>query len=98
MHGFWFRSSLVKSDQRRRFSIRPSAEHVSACGRQNEAPRRTREKTSGTQGNPSTVFFQILKKTSERISMDTAGNRALKLVNKGAMTPQSREILQMLVW
>ena len=30
--------------------------------------------------------------------MDTAGNRALKLVNKGAMTPQSREILQMLVW
>ena len=55
MHGFWFRSSLVKSDQRRRFSIRPSAEHVSACGRQNEAPRRTREKTSGTQGNPSTV-------------------------------------------
>ena len=26
-------------------------EHVSACGRRNEAPRRTREKTSGTQGN-----------------------------------------------
>ena len=34
----------------RRSCLRPSAEHVSACGRRNEAPRRTREKTSGTQG------------------------------------------------
>ena len=34
----------------RRSCLRPSAEHVSACGRQNEAPRRTREKTSATQG------------------------------------------------
>ena len=66
--------------------LRPSAEDVSACGRRNEAPRRAREKTSGTQGNPSTVFLQILKKTSEWISMDTAGKRALKLVNKRAMT------------
>ena len=65
--------------------LRPSAEDVSACGRRNRGPRRTREKTSGTQGNPCTVFLQILKKTSERISMDTAGN-CLKLVNKGAMT------------
>ena len=30
--------------------LRPLAEHVSADGRQNEAPRRTPEKTSGTQG------------------------------------------------
>ena len=32
-------------------SLRPWAEHVSACSQQKEAPRRTREKTSGTQGN-----------------------------------------------
>ena len=35
---------------KRRSCLRPSAEYVSACGRRNEAPRRTREKTSGTQG------------------------------------------------
>ena len=34
----------------RRSCLRPSAEHMSACGLRNEAPRRTREKTSGTQG------------------------------------------------
>lgn len=28
--------------------------------------------------------------------MDTAGNRALKLVNKGAMTPQSRDFYKCL--
>ena len=46
---------VLKSDPReklRRSCLRASAEHVSACGRRNEAPRRTREKTSGTQGNP----------------------------------------------
>ena len=42
--------------------LRPSAEHVSACGRQNEAPRRTREKTSGTQGTSIWVRFQNLRK------------------------------------
>ena len=44
---------VLKSDPReklRRSCLRASAEHVSACGRRNEAPRRTREKTSGTQG------------------------------------------------
>ena len=44
---------VLKSDPReklRRSCLRPSAEHVSAYGRQNEAPRRMREKTSGTQG------------------------------------------------
>ena len=51
MRGFWFRSSL----RRRRSCLRPSAGHVSACGRRNEAPRRTREKTSGTQGTVSYV-------------------------------------------
>ena len=39
MRGFRFRSSL-----------NPLVS--SACGRRNEAPLRTREKTSGTQGNP----------------------------------------------
>ena len=38
------------SSRRRRSCLRPSAEHVSACGRRNEAPRRTREKSSGIQG------------------------------------------------
>ena len=47
---------------------------------------------------PRVTLLRFDGKSSERISMDTAGNRALKLVNKGAMTPQSREILQMLVW
>ena len=45
---------VLKSDPRdfaARVFDRPSAEHVSACGRRNEAPTRTREKTSGTQGN-----------------------------------------------
>ena len=35
---------VLKSDPRSRFSLRPSAEHVSACGRRNEAPRRTGKK------------------------------------------------------
>ena len=35
MRGFWFRPSLKKVS--------------SACGRRNEAPRRTREKNTGTQ-------------------------------------------------
>ena len=58
MRGFRFRL--------RRSCFRPSAEHVSDCGRQNEAPRRTREKASGTQGNvprqllsPYVIFLSI---------------------------------------
>ena len=36
--------------------LRPSAKHVSACGRRSEAPRRTRENTSGTQSsNPGVI-------------------------------------------
>ena len=55
MRGFRFRSSIEKlparfSSRLRRSCHWPSAEHVSACGRRNEATRRTREKTSGTQG------------------------------------------------
>ena len=38
---------VLKSDPR---------ELVSACGGRNEAPRRTREKTSGTQGKALTLF------------------------------------------
>ena len=44
--------------------LRPLAEHLPAYGRQNEASRRTREKTSGTQGsllgsnNSNTVKFR----------------------------------------
>ena len=42
---------VLKSEWPRRSCLRPLAEHVSACGRRNEASRRTREKTSGTQGS-----------------------------------------------
>ena len=56
MRGFRFRSGLLRS------CLPPSAEHVSACGRRNEAPRRTREKTSGAQGSSPrmTELIQIL--------------------------------------
>ena len=56
MRGFRVRSSLI-SDPRlfsrlHRSFLRPSAEHMSACGRHPaKALRRTREKTSGTQGS-----------------------------------------------
>ena len=54
MRSFRFRSSLKKW---------PAPPLVSsALGLRNEAPRRTREKTSGTQGNPSTVFFKFWKR------------------------------------
>ena len=49
----WTRFRLCRS------CLRPSAEHVSACGRQNEAPRRTREKTSGTQGKVFHLLDEI---------------------------------------
>ena len=42
MRGFRFRSSLKKCMAARVFGLRPNTR---------EAPRRTREKTSGTQGN-----------------------------------------------
>ena len=49
-------------------SVRPLAEHVSACGPQNEAPRRTREKTTGTQGKSPTDWSRYLRKyTTARI-------------------------------
>ena len=38
----------------------PLAEHALACGRQNEAPRRTREKTSGTQGSQGCILSPLL--------------------------------------
>ena len=50
------RSSLHRS------CLRPSAEHVSACGRRNEVPCRTREKTSGTQG----TFWRAHAKKKEK--------------------------------
>ena len=56
MRGFRVRSSLI-SDPRlfsrlRGSFLRPSAEHMSACGRHPaKALRRTREKTSGTRGS-----------------------------------------------
>ena len=43
-------SQVLRSDPLRR-CLRPSAEHVSACGRRDKAPRRKREETSGTQGS-----------------------------------------------
>ena len=42
----------------RRSCLRPLDEQVSACGRRNEAPRRTREKTSGTQGTFRVTGFR----------------------------------------
>ena len=57
MRGFRFRSSLNEWRV-----IPPSAEHVSACGRRNEAPRRTREKTSGTQGSHALQIDNIIRK------------------------------------
>ena len=57
MRGFRFRSSLNKWRV-----IPPSAEHVSACCRRNEAPRRTREKTSGTQGSHALQIDNIIRK------------------------------------
>ena len=39
--------------------FRPSAEHVSACGRRNEAHRRKREKTSVTQGSVALLRFNF---------------------------------------
>ena len=64
MRGFRFRSSVLRS------CLRPSAEHVSACGRRNEAPRCTRGKTAGTQGSSPrmTERIQILKRRLECIS------------------------------
>ena len=35
---------------------------MSACGRRNEAPRRTREKTSGTPGNHALQIYNITRK------------------------------------
>ena len=49
---------VLKSDPLRR-CLRPSAEHMSACGRRDKAPRRTREETSGTQGS---TFFTLCSK------------------------------------
>ena len=68
--GFRFRS-VLKSEVRekrkakrffsrlRRSCLQPSAEQVSACGRRNEAPGRTREKSSGTQGIPVCYHLEI---------------------------------------
>ena len=51
---FWLslkvtRSKSGFSSRLRRSCLRPLAKHVSAYGRRNEASRRAREKTSGTQ-------------------------------------------------
>ena len=37
----------------------PSVEHLSACSQRNKAPRRTRKKTSGTQGTSARDRWQI---------------------------------------
>ena len=51
---FWLSLKVTRaksgfSSRLRRLFLRPLAKHVSAYGRRNEAPRRAREKTSGTQ-------------------------------------------------
>ena len=75
MRGFRFRSKSDPHEKLRPSCLRPSAEHVSACGRRNEAPRRTREKTSGTQGthhNKSCIilvfnFSWLLQASQEKL-------------------------------
>ena len=52
MRAFRVRSSLKKWPA-------PSVEHLSACSQRNKAPRRTREKTSGTQGTSARDRWQI---------------------------------------
>ena len=63
MHGFCFPSSLKRDPREKlpRSCLRPSAEHVSACGRRKEAPRRTREKKLLV----SRVTFNIRDSTSD---------------------------------
>ena len=58
MRGFQFWLSLKVTHAKsgffsrlRRSCLGPLAKHVWAYGRRNEAPRRAREKTSGTQGS-----------------------------------------------
>jgi len=72
MRGFRFRSG------RRRSCLRPSAEHVSAYGRRNEAPRCTREKTSGTQGRQCDIWVRC-KKIADRNVQEQRTERHCKL-------------------
>ena len=60
----WVPDARFPVSVKRRSCLRPSAEHVSACGQRNEASRRTREETSGTQG--------IVAVASPRIAIDAA--------------------------
>ena len=50
---------VLKSDPRETFFLEASPLVSSAFGRRNEAPRRTREKTSSTLGTPFTVFINF---------------------------------------
>ena len=66
MRSFRFRSSL-KSDPReklRRSCLRPSAEHVSACGNETKLPVAREKKTSSIQVNIQHPRFDIRHPTS----------------------------------
>ena len=95
---------VLKSDPREKLRpscLRPSDEHVSACGRRNEAPRRTREKTSGTQGthhNKSCIilvfnFSWLLKASQDKLKktlVQTFGQQRRCIMNSYAGTPRVR--------
>ena len=91
--GFGQKVTRTKSFAPRVFGLRP--EHVSACGRRNEAPRRTREKTSGTQGthhNKSCIilvfnFSWVLQASQEKLKkthVQTFGEQRRCIMNSSA--------------
>ena len=81
MHGFLFRSSRVFD------------ELVSACGRRYEAPRRTREKTSGTQGTSTSLIRQKLHFVCMHVVGIFQPIITLQEVNAGlALTPKEQVV------
>ena len=73
--------------------LQPSAEHVSACGRRNEAPRRTREKTFGTQGTSTSLNRQKLHFVCMHVVVIFQPIITLQEVNAGlALTPKEQVV------
>ena len=66
--------------------LRPSTEQVSACGRRNEAPRLTRENTSGSQGKAFWSFFYIW---FGFLCAQVSG--AMKIAREGSLDPKASE-------
>ena len=65
----------------------------SACGRRNEAPRRTREKTSGTQGTSTSLNRQKLHFVCMHVVVIFQPIITLQEVNAGlALTPKEQVV------